>query len=345
MRRTVQDIATFVGGLLKGDGQQVIASVADLKRAGPGDLAYADKQHLDRVPLSHATCVLVPGGEFPGRTVIIASDPKLAFVRAVHWLVPRKPVTRGVHPTASIAEDTDIGQGTAIGPWVVVEPGARIGDDTTLGAGCYIGRSSKVGRECTLYPKVTIYNDVVIRDRVIIHAGAVIGADGFGYVYDGARHIKFPQLGSVIIEDNVEIGANTSIDRGSLDNTVLEEGTKIDNLCQIAHNVRIGKHTVVAAQTGISGSSTVGSHAVIGGQVGIADHCRIDSDVTIGAQCGVPSRKRIRAGRVFWGTPARPLDDIKTQQAHVSRLPALAAEVARLGQRLDELARRLQMAE
>lgn len=337
MKRTAEEIARFVGGQLYGDRKTIIESVASLPNAGPGDLTYAEEKYLDRVPESRAACILVSQGEYPGQTVIVVDDAKVTFVRAATWLLPSEQSTPGVHPTAIISPGAVLGDGVAIGAWTVVESGATIGDHTVLFPGCYIGKNSKVGSSCVLYPRVVVYRDVEISDRVIVHAGVVIGADGFGFVYDGSRHLKFPQVGKVVIEDDVEIGANTCIDRGSLETTVVGRGAKIDNLCQIAHNVRIGEHTVIAAQTGVSGSSTVGSHAIIGGQVGIADHCRVDSHAIIGAQCGVPSGKRVRSGEVFWGTPARPLKDIKVQQAYLARLPKLAEEVEELKNVVNKL--------
>jgi UDP-3-O-[3-hydroxymyristoyl] glucosamine N-acyltransferase len=207
-----------------------------------------------------------------------------------------------------------------IGAGAVIEAGVSIGDDTVIEAGCYVGKNTRIAGHCTLYPRVVIYRDVEIGNRVTIHAGAVIGADGFGFVKDGATHVKFPQVGKVIIEDDVEIGANTCIDRGSLETTIIRRGVKLDNLIQIAHNVEIGEHTVIAAQTGISGSSTLGAHCVIGGQVGIGEHARLDDHTIIGGQGGVLNGKHVRGGEILWGTPVRPLKEFLVQQAHLARL-------------------------
>jgi UDP-3-O-[3-hydroxymyristoyl] glucosamine N-acyltransferase len=204
-----------------------------------------------------------------------------------------------------------------------------IGKGTAIGPGCVIGKSVRIGDECVLHPHVTVYPNVDIGNNVIIHAGAVIGADGFGFVKDGDRYVKFPQVGRVIIEDDVEIGANTCIDRGSLETTIVRRGTKLDNLIQIAHNVEIGEHTVIAAQTGISGSSTVGPNSILGGQVGIGEHARLDANTIIGGQGGVLNGKHVRGGEVLWGTPVRPLKEFLEQQAYLARLPRWIEEVKR----------------
>ncbi len=208
----------------------------------------------------------------------------------------------------------------------------RSAQDTRIGAGCVVGRNVKIGAGCVLYPRVVVYPNVEIGNNVIIHAGAVIGADGFGFVKDGDRYVQFPQIGAVIIEDDVEIGANTCIDRGSLETTVIRRGTKIDNLVQIAHNVEVGEHTVIAAQTGISGSSTVGPHSILAGQVGIGEHARLDAHTILGGQAGVLNGKHVRGGEILWGTPARPLKEFLEQQAHLARLPKWIKEIKhRLG--------------
>ena len=202
-----------------------------------------------------------------------------------------------------------------------------VGEGTRIGAGCYVGNGTTIGRNCLVYPRVVVYANVEIGDNVIIHSGAVIGADGFGFVKEGQRNVKFPQVGRVVIEDDVEIGANTCIDRGSLETTIIRRGAKLDNLIQIAHNVEIGENTVIAAQTGISGSSTVGPNSMIGGQVGIGEQARLDANTIIGGQGGVLNGKHIRGGEVLWGTPVRPLKEFLEQQALLARLPRIIAEI------------------
>ena len=335
--KTTQEIADFVEGELNGDPTEQIRGVGSLERAEAGALAYAETKYLDRVPESRASCVLVPSGDFPGRTVIVVDDPRIAFARVAQWLNPPRRPFDGIHPTALVVNPAGLEADVAIGAWTVVEAGAHVGRSTVIFPGCYIGKDCHVGANCVIHPRVVLYPGVAIGDRVIVHAGVVMGADGFGFVFDGERHVKIPQIGHVTIESDVEVGANSCIDRGALDETVVQEGVKIDNLCQVAHNVQVGRHAIISSQTGVAGSSRVGSHAVLGGQVGIADYCRIDDHAQVGAQCGVPSRKRIPAGEVYWGTPARPLKDIKVQQAYLSRLPKMAEELKRLRAELDDL--------
>jgi UDP-3-O-[3-hydroxymyristoyl] glucosamine N-acyltransferase len=324
MKRTAREIAAHIGGELRGDGLAALDSIASLKNAGPSDLSYAEEKFQTDVAESRAGCVIVrTGDDFPSRTVIVARNPKLAFARAAAWLLADADAADngiGIHPSATVAPDATIGDRVKIGAGAVLESGAVIGSGSVIEAGCYIGKDTRLGNDCTLYPRVVIYKNVEIGSRVIIHAGAVIGADGFGFVRDGATHVKFPQVGKVIVEDDVEIGANTCIDRGSLETTVIRRGVKLDNLIQIAHNVQIGEDTVIAAQTGISGSSTVGAQCLIGGQVGIGEHAHLDDNTIIGGQGGVLNGKHIRGGEVLWGTPVRPLREFLLQQAYLSRV-------------------------
>jgi UDP-3-O-[3-hydroxymyristoyl] glucosamine N-acyltransferase len=320
MKRTAQEVADYIGGMLRGDGAAVVDSIASLKNAGPGDLSYAEEKFQTEVANSQAGCVIVRSGEFPSKTVILAKNPKLAFARAAAWVMAETADDPGIHPSATVAPDAVIGDRVKIGPGAVIESAAIIGDASVIEAGCYVGKRVRIGRNCTLYPRVVIYAGAEIGSRVIIHAGAVIGADGFGFVKDGVQHVKFPQAGKVMIQDDVEIGANTCIDRGSLETTIIGRGVKLDNLIQIAHNVEIGEHTVIAAQTGISGSSTLGSQCIIGGQVGIGEHARLDDHTIIGGQGGVLNGKHIRGGEVLWGTPVRPLREFLVQQAYLARM-------------------------
>jgi UDP-3-O-[3-hydroxymyristoyl] glucosamine N-acyltransferase len=272
----------------------------------------------------------IRGADLSGKTVLEVENPKLAFAKAAAWLLPRPPLRPEIHPTAIVAATARLAPNIRVGPYVVIEDEAEIGTGTAVDAFCFVGRDARLGENCWLHPRVTLYAGARLADRVEVHSGAVIGGDGFGYVFGDDRHIKFPQIGSVEIGNDVEIGCNTTIDRGSLDATQIGTGVKIDNLVQVAHNVRIGRNTVVAAQVGISGSCTVGTQVLIGGQVGIAPHCTLEDDVIIGAQAGIPSNKTIRRGQTVWGTPARPFARFKEQYGWLSRLPELAERVRKL---------------
>jgi len=332
MTRTMKELADFLGCALEGDGAARVSGVASPASARAEDLIYVDSpRHLDRAAASAARCVvLAPGISMPGKTLLRAGNPKLIFARAAEWLLPPAPIATGIHTTAVIAPSAQLAPGVGVGPYAVIEEDVRIGAGTEIGAFCFLGRGSRIGEGCRLYPRVTLYVGARLSNRVILHSGAVIGSDGFGYVAEDGKRRKFPQVGDVEIHEDVEIGANATIDRGSLDRTEIGAGTKLDNLVHVAHNVSIGENTVIAAQTGISGSSVIGRNVAIGGQVGIADHCEIEDDAVVGAQAGIPSGKIVRSGQIVWGTPARPLDKFKKQFAWFSRLPELAERLKRL---------------
>jgi len=326
---TVAEIATLVGGQVKGDPAAEIRGVASLEAAGPTDLAFADGERaLASAAGSRAGCILVPvGSKLEGKTTVEVDRPKLAFVRAAEALLPPVAIPAGIHPMAIVHAEARVAPDASIGPYAMIERGARVGSRTQVGAGSFVGANAALGDHCVLYPRVTIYPGAHIGNHVILHAGVVIGSDGFGYVMGDGRFEKFPQIGQVIIEDDVEIGANSTVDRGALGATVIGQGTKIDNLVQVAHNVTIGRHCVIAAQTGISGSVQIGNYVVVAGQVGIADHVKVEDHAVLGAQAGIPTGKIIRKGVTVWGTPARPLDEFKRMYAHLSNLPELAQKV------------------
>jgi UDP-3-O-[3-hydroxymyristoyl] glucosamine N-acyltransferase len=336
MMRTARDLAEFLGAQLEGDPCRAVRGLAGPEQAGLEDLIYCDSaRHLDRAEASQAGTVLVrPGVTLAGKTVLQVPKPKLAFARAATLIIEREPLACGIHPTAVVAPSACLGPKVAIGPYAVIEDNVEIGAGCEIAAHCFLGRGARLGEGCRLYPRVTLYPGARLGDGVVLHAGVVIGSDGFGYVRGEDRQWKFPQIGGVEIAADVEIGANTTIDRGSLGITRIQQGVKIDNLVQIAHNVEIGERTVIASQTGISGSSTVGADAMIGGQVGVGDHAVIESGAICGGQSGILGGKRIRSGQVVWGTPARPLDQFKRQFAWQSRLPELAARLVRLEEKL-----------
>ncbi|MCY4600849.1 MAG: UDP-3-O-(3-hydroxymyristoyl)glucosamine N-acyltransferase [Acidobacteria bacterium] len=339
--KTAREIAEFVGGTLEGDADKQIHGVGSLDHAGPGELTYAESTYLDRVAATGASCVLVAEGEYPDRTVILVDNPRLAFARASHWLAPAQTPAAGIHPEALVQHDAVVAPDAAVGAWTLIEHGAHVGRRTVVYPGCYVGAGSRIGDDCVVFPRAVIYPGVTVGDRTVIHAGVVLGADGFGFVPDGSRHVKVPQSGSVEIGSDVEIGANSCVDRAALDETSIGDGVKIDNLCQVGHNVRIGAHAIISAQTGVAGSTQIGGGSTIGGQVGIGDHCRIEEGAIVGSGGGIPSRKRIPGGVVYWGTPARPLSDVKLQQAHVARLPKMAEELKQLRAEVQALKDRL----
>jgi len=337
MSYTIQQLAARLGREFQGEGALLITSVSGWESPGASSLVFLEGAKGSGPP-SGCGCVIAPPDCAPaGVNVIFSPRPKLDFARAAGWLHPR-PEGRGTrHPSAEIAADAELGARVDVGPCAVVEPGARIGPGTVLGAGVLVGRGCVLGAGCVLHPGVVLYPGVRIGSRVVLHAGAVIGADGFGYVSDGEAYWKFPQVGSVVLEDDVEIGANTTIDRGSLGTTRVGAGSKIDNLVQIAHNVEIGRHVVIAAQTGISGSTVIGDHAVIRGQVGFGDHARVEPGVVIGSKAGILPGKIVRSGGVYWGVPVRPLGEYKRLNALFGKLPEMKAELESLKREVARL--------
>jgi UDP-3-O-[3-hydroxymyristoyl] glucosamine N-acyltransferase len=269
--------------------------------------------------------------------VIRAPEPRTAFARAMNRFYPTMEIKPGIHPTAVIGKDVEIGALAAIGPHAHIGDSTRIGLASGIGPGCSIGKRVVLGEGCVLHANVTIYDNVDIGRGVILHSGCVIGADGFGYVFENDRYHKFPQVGRVEIGDFVEIGANACVDRAALGVTVIGEGTKLDNMVHVGHNCRIGRHVVVAAQTGFSGGVVVEDYAVIGGQVGIGDKARIESRAVLGSGCGVLTSKIVRSGQTVWGTPARPLREHLEQLANLARLPEMRRQFADLKRRVAHL--------
>jgi UDP-3-O-[3-hydroxymyristoyl] glucosamine N-acyltransferase len=301
-----------------------VTSVASPQSATSDSLVFVeDAQYLDTALRSSAAAVIA--GDFASaitsKPILISAQPRLTFARAAKLL--RDPDrNRVIHPSVIVPKSAEIGKKVAIGPRAILGEHVKVGDETTIGSGVVIGDGVKIGSHCRVDANVTIYPGTTLGDRVIVQAGSVLGSDGFGYVRDSAtgRYEQFPQIGRLVIEDDVEIGANSTIDRGALDETRIRRGTKIDNLVHIGHNVQIGEDVVIAAQTGLSGSVTIEDNVIMGGQVGIADHVRIEAGAILGAQSGIPTKKVIRGkGVVFWGTPARPIREYLKELAFLSR--------------------------
>jgi UDP-3-O-[3-hydroxymyristoyl] glucosamine N-acyltransferase len=332
MTRTAGELAAHLGAKLAGDASLWISGVASPESARAEDLVYVESlKHADRAAASAARCVLAkPGAGLAGKTVLEVGEPKFAFAKAAAWLLPPVALSKGIHATAIVATSAKLGAGVSVGPYAVIEEDAEIGADTAIEAFCFLGHGSRVGKKCWLHPRVTLYAGSQLGDRVELHTGVVVGGDGFGFVFGEGRHWKFPQIGRAEIGDDVEIGCNTTVDRGSLGATQIASDVKIDNLVQVGHNVRIGEHSVIAAQTGISGSSTLGKGVMVGGQAGMGDHCTIDDGAIIGGQAGILPGKRVRAGQIMWGTPVRTLDKFKEQFAWSARLPELAERIRKL---------------
>ncbi len=324
MKQTLRDLAEQLGCRLLGDSSITVTSVSSLQSATSGNLVFVeDAQHLDAALGSSAAAVIA--GDFAttatSKPILISAQPRLTFARAAKLL--RDPDRNcEIHSTAIVPASAKIGKNVAIGPRAILGEHVKIGDETTIGAGSVICEAVRIGSRCRIDPNVTIYPGTTLGDRVIVQAGAVLGSEGFGYVRDSetGHYEQFPQIGRLVIEDDVEIGANSTIDRGALDETRISRGTKIDNLVHIGHNVQIGQDVVIAAQTGLSGSVTIEDNVIMGGQVGIADHVRVEAGAILGAQSGIPTKKIIRGkGVVFWGTPARPIREYLKELAFLSR--------------------------
>jgi UDP-3-O-[3-hydroxymyristoyl] glucosamine N-acyltransferase len=303
-----------------GSGNPEITGVANIAGAGPASVVFAeDEASLAAALRSSAAAVLASHGE--GR-VLRAAQPRLAFAQAARLLRGEPPVAL-IHATSVIASDAVLGVDASVHAHAVIEAGAVVGTGSIIGSGAVVGAGVRIGSHCRIYPRVVIYPGVTLGDRVVVHAGAVLGADGFGYVRDrmSGAYTQFPQQGTLVLEDDVEVGANTTIDRGALEETRIGRGTKLDNLIHIGHNCRVGSDVVIAAQTGISGSSSVGNGAILGGQVGMGDHAMVGPGVILGGQAGILPKKRLLGpGIVFWGTPAKPLRQYLKELALVARL-------------------------
>lgn len=335
MTFTLEELATDSGGELIGDPSLQITGAASLVEAAPGEISFfGNRMYIHLLRKTRASAVFVPTdfSESTDAAQIRVSNPTKAFEQLVMKFAPKRiTFAPGIHESAVVDPSAQIGKNVSIQPHAVIEPGTKIGDNTTIGAGSYIGHDTTIGSDCLIYPSVTIRERSRIGSRVIIHSGAVIGADGFGFEMIDGRHEKIQQLGLVQIDDDVEIGANTTVDRARFGRTWIQRGVKIDNLVQIAHNVVIGKNSVIVAQTGISGSTRVGERVTMAGQVGIVGHVEIGDGTIIAAQSGV---SKSLPGGVWFGYPAVPFAEAKKQFAWIHRLGKLFARVKEIEKRL-----------
>ncbi|MBN1149811.1 UDP-3-O-(3-hydroxymyristoyl)glucosamine N-acyltransferase [candidate division WOR-3 bacterium] len=326
----LSEAAKISGGKLVGDPEFSIQRLSSLGKASCGCLTFDDKINLEAIKRARekgAAVICRPGLDLD--LGIESEKPYLAFVKVMKEMSQKESFQPHVHRTAVVSESSRIGKDVYIGPGAVVSDGAEVGDECVIEANCYIGKFTRIGSFCRLYPNVTVLNGCEIGNRVVIHPGAVVGGDGFGYLREGGEIMKIPQLGKVVIEDDVEIGANSAVDRAMLDATVIKKGTKIDNLVQVAHNVVIGENCLIASQTGISGSVEVGPDTLMAGQVGIADHAKIGKNVVIMAKSGVAGD--IPDNSVFFWIPAMEASKAKRIVASLKFLPEMAKKLRKIG--------------
>jgi UDP-3-O-[3-hydroxymyristoyl] glucosamine N-acyltransferase len=337
MNATLRELAVLAGGETDGDGGLIITGPAKIEEAGPGQITFvANPKYAHFLETTRASAVVVPADLAvpPGRSVIRAKNPYFAFLLIVRAFFPEKPfLAPGIHPTAVLGEGVRIGENARIGARVVIGNRCRVGNGTELLPGVVLGDDVTVGQNCVLHANVSLRERVVLGDRVIIHDGTVVGSDGFGFAFEGGRYQKIPQVGTVVIEDDVEIGANTAIDRATLGETRIRRGAKLDNLIQIAHNCVVGEDTAIAAQTGLSGSTVLGRGVRVGGQAGFAGHLQVGDGAAVGAQAGVD--KTVPGGIMVSGSPARPHMEELRVEAAIRQLPAWMKEIRKLINRLE----------
>ncbi len=339
---TLKELADFCGARIEGgDVSAAIYSAADIMSAQAGQVTQlTNNRYAAHIKDCTASACIVGEGvsveNVPATmTLLVSADPEISFIKAVQLLHPGSVYGRTIAPQAVIADSVMLGAELHIGPYAVIGEQASIGDGSEILAGVYIGNNVKIGRHCRIYPYAVIYDDVVVGDNVIIHSGAVIGADGFGYKFRNHEHVKVPQVGNVVIGDNVEIGANTCIDRGALGSTTIGSGSKIDNLVQIGHNNKIGKNVIMCGQTGISGSCNIEDYAILAGSSGVADHVTIGRGAVVMARSGVAGD--IEAGKQVFGSPAKDKKTAYKEQIALSKLPELLKKVKVLEEKIQAL--------
>jgi UDP-3-O-[3-hydroxymyristoyl] glucosamine N-acyltransferase len=335
---SVAEIARICEGTAEGLVEKIISGANALESAGPNELSFVSNLKAQAAAASsRAGCLVVPrsfdaAGDW---SLVRVDDARSAFARALAALYGKKPAAPSIHPTAVAAPSAVVAGDCHIGAFVTIGEGTRIAEGCYIADGVHLGERVMIGAHTTLHAHVTVYDDVRIGSRVILHAGCVIGADGFGFALTGDHYEKFPQVGTVRIEDDVEIGANSCVDRAALGVTIIGTGTKLDNLVHIAHNCQIGKHVVIAAQTGFAGGVVVEDYAVIGGQVGAGEKARIASRAVVGSGAGILSSQTVHAGEPVWGTPARPLRQHLKGLAHISKIPGLREEIRALKRQIS----------
>ena len=341
MGKTLSEIAAYLQATVVGDGTVEIRDIKGLDEAGAGDLTFlANPKYRKKIAATAASAILASAPvEGTGKNFIVVKDPYAALARLLALFYPEEREFRGVSPDAFIGPGAAVAEGATVYPGAYVGKDARVGRGSVLYPGVYLGPAAVVGEDCVLYPNVTVYRRCLIGSRVILHAGVVVGSDGFGFANPGIENRKVPQVGIVQIDDDVEIQANTTIDRGTLGKTWIQRGAKIDNLVQIAHNVVIGENSVVVAQVGISGSTRLGKRVIIGGQAGLVGHIQVGDNVMIAARAGV--NKDIPASRVMSGAPAIPHAEWLRLNAHIMRLPEMHKTVQELRKKIEELERKL----
>ena len=339
MHASLIDIATLVQGKVIGDENLIITALSPIDEIKSGSLIFADgKDNFEQAEKSEAAAILVATHvDKATKPLIQVADPFKAFMQLLQHFYPLIKPKPGVHATAIVAPGVSLGKNVSIGAYVVIEAGSRIGDNSIIKSHAHIGHHVQLGDNTTIHTHVSIYDHSQIGNHVAIHASSVIGSDGFGYTPENGQHVKIPHVGRVIIEDNVEIGASTIIDRATIGETIIGEGTKVDNLVQIAHSVKLGKHNILCAFTGIAGSTTSGDHVIFAAGVGVSDHVRIDDEVILGARAGVPPKKHLRKGLIYLGSPARPREKAIEHEMSTTRIPLMRKQLKRLAEQVAQL--------
>ncbi len=348
MNASLGDIAQLVQGTLVGGNSTInVTRLSAIDEILAGSLVFAEgEDNLKLAECSDAAVILVGlQTESSVKPVIQVAHPFKAFIKLLSYFYPPKKIRPSIHPTAVIGEGVQLGEDVFIGPYVVIESGSAIGNHSVLKSHIHIGHNVYIGDHSTIHPHVTVYDNCHIGSRVSIHASTVIGSDGFGYTFVDGKHLKVPHVGRVIIEDDVEIGANTAVDRATIGATVIGQGTKIDNLVQVAHSVKLGKNNLLCGFTGVAGSTTSGNNVIFAANVGVSDHVRIDNDVVLGARTGVPPNKHLKEGMVYLGNPARPKDLAIKHDLAVNRIPLIRKNIKTLMEQVAALEKKVQQYE